>query len=118
MNRVMNEEFSTLWQAFIDGDLTPTQAVELERCLQDDSQIAALAAEYYVEHRLLSLALCAEKPERFTHATLTRMTTSGCDFSRKVQSRLTPVTAVVVPLPQPRLWWSHCLLYTSPSPRD
>jgi anti-sigma factor RsiW len=54
MNRNMTEPVAALWQAFIDGDLTPAQAVELEQSLQADSTLAALAAEYYIEHRLLS----------------------------------------------------------------
>lgn len=103
----LDPEFAELWQAFIDGDLDDAQVAELERRLRADPTLAALAGDRYVEHRLLSLALCREPAGRFTDATLARVAAAGQDFSRQVQSRITSVaTAPARPQAQ-RLTWAH-----------
>ncbi len=107
MSRELDPEFAALWQSFIDGELDDAQVMELERRLSTDPALAAFAAELYVEHRLLSLALRTEPADRFAQATLARVAEEGQDFSRKVQSRITSVATLSVrPQPQ-RLTWAH-----------
>lgn len=100
-------QFAELWQAFLDGGLDEVQVEVLARRLRDDPMLAALAGERYVEHRLLSLALCREEAGRFADATLARVTEEGQDFSRQVQSRITSVATAPVRSQTPRLSWAH-----------
>ena len=107
MSRDLDPEFAALWQSFIDGELDDAQVMELERRLSTDPELAAFAAELYVEHRLLSLALCKEPADRFAQATLARVAEEGQDFSRKVQSRITSVSTLSVRPQSQRLTWAH-----------
>jgi hypothetical protein len=93
--------FAALWQAFLDGGLEPAQAEALERLLREDAATAAHAADLYVEHRLIGLALKQEDEARFARATMARLADEGRSFADQVRLRLTPAQPIVVPLPAP-----------------
>lgn len=107
MTTPFDDDFATLWQAFLDGDLDQSQVAELERRLRADPALAALAGERYVEHRLLTLALHPETPGRFVAATTARLSAGSDDFAKRIQSRITSVATPVVSDSTQRLGWSH-----------
>ena len=107
MTGACDPQFAGLWQDFLDGGLNEAQVEDLARRLRDDPALAALAGDRYVEHRLLSLALCREPAGRFTDATLARVADAGQDFSRRVQSRITSVATSQVRPQRQRLGWAH-----------
>lgn len=103
----MDDSFAELWQAFLDGGLDDVQMAALEKRLCADPALAALAAERYVEHRLLTLALHREQPGRFVAATTARLQAGSDDFAKRIQSRITSVAHPVVTSAERRLGWSH-----------
>lgn len=107
MSKPMDDGFAELWQAFLDGGLDDAQMAALEERLRADPALAAVAAERYVEHRLLTLALHREQPGRFIAATTARLDAGSADFARRIQSRITSVAHPAVSVPTSRLGWSH-----------
>jgi hypothetical protein len=103
----MDDGFAELWQAFLDGGLDDAQMAALEERLRADPALAAVAAERYVEHRLLTLALHREEPGRFVAATSARLDAGSDDFARRIQSRITSVAHPAASVPVRRLGWSH-----------
>ncbi len=85
-----SQDLMVLWQEFIDGALDAGAVAELERQLAADPALAAQWADRYVEHRLLALALGAERSGRVADAALARIAGERHDFSARVRSRLTP----------------------------
>src|ERR1043165_5521577 len=107
MSGALDDGVAELWQAFLDGGLDDAQMAALEARLSADPALAALAAERYVEHRLLTLALQREEPGRFAQATQARLHAGSDDFARRIQSRITSVAHPALDLPARRLGWSH-----------
>lgn len=90
--------FAELWQDFIDGVLDAEHAEALDQLLRSDPVCASFAAERYVDHRLLTLALQREPDHRFGASTLARLADERQSFSRRVQQRLTPLESTPIPV--------------------
>jgi hypothetical protein len=98
-------DLAALWREFIDGALDAGAALELERRLAADPALAARWADRYVEHRLLALALGAERSGRFADAALARIADERHAFSARVRSRLTPAAPTAAPRPRRAPAW-------------